>query len=56
MTKQEMIDFFEKQKKEQTNWYMGRERVSIAMMIDQDNFVKKCDWAIKMIKDTKDVK
>ena len=49
----EVIKTLEKKKKDYLDWYMNRDRVSLIQMIEKDDFVKKCDWAIKQLKEIK---
>lgn len=47
------IEVFKKQKKDRTEWYMGKEKVSIAMICEQEDFIKSCDWAIHILEKEK---
>lgn len=45
------IKYFEDMEKKQTDWYMKHDKVSFAMMVEYDNFLRKVKWAIKTLKE-----
>lgn len=46
---EEAIKFFENKKAAYDEWYMNRDKVSIAQIVERDDFMRMCDWAIKML-------
>lgn len=44
------IKMFEDIKTNYDKWYMARDLVSIAQMMERDDLFRKCDWAIKTLK------
>lgn len=44
------IRVFNKRIDEYNAWYMSQERVSLATMVEQDDLMEKCHWAIELLK------
>lgn len=47
---EDVISVFEDIKNRFDDWYMKREKVSLAMMMEREELFRKCDWALERLK------